>query len=217
MAQKHLRTARVKKKSTMRIDGMPADGQVGTSTIRGFAQKKLAEKFGTMPNNEFDETISGGAEKLTPAQRRMRDLMATVKPGHGLPDSNPVRDPGKTMRAAETTRRLQALGRLPVGKMNGTESAYARHLDLLRHAGEILWYRFEGLKLRLADNTFLTPDFVVQGANLEIFFVDVKGAKAIVTDDAHVKMKVAAEQYPFAFKYAFPNTKGRSGWIEEEV
>lgn len=58
-------------------------------------------------------------------------------------------------------RQLQALGRLKTGQMNKTESAYSQHLEMRKHAGEIAWYRFEGIKLRLADNTFYTPDFAV--------------------------------------------------------
>lgn len=54
-----------------------------------------------------------------------------------------------------------ALGRLPVGKMNKTELSYATVLEGLKRAGQVQWYRFEGLKLRLADSTFYTPDFAV--------------------------------------------------------
>ncbi|MDR1660895.1 MAG: hypothetical protein LBR95_00470 [Azoarcus sp.] len=39
-----------------------------------------------------------------------------------------------------------ALGRLKPGQMNKTEAEYA----LRQQAGEVLWYRFEGVKLRLA-------------------------------------------------------------------
>lgn len=56
-------------------------------------------------------------------------------------------------------KQIQALGRLKTGQMNKTESAYCQHLELRKRAGEIVWYRFEGIKLRLADNTFYTPDF----------------------------------------------------------
>ncbi len=58
-------------------------------------------------------------------------------------------------------KQIQALGRLKTGQMNKTESAYCQHLELRKRAGEIVWYRFEGIKLRLADNTFYTPDFAV--------------------------------------------------------
>ena len=63
-------------------------------------------------------------------------------------------------------RGIQALGRLKVGAQNKTEVAYER--EVLRPAmmaGEILWYRFEGLKLRLADSTFYTPDYGVMCAD----------------------------------------------------
>jgi hypothetical protein len=46
---------------------------------------------------------------------------------------------------------MQALGRLKVGERNKTEAAYEN--DVLRPAmntGALLWYKFEGLKLRLA-------------------------------------------------------------------
>ena len=54
-------------------------------------------------------------------------------------------------------RGLQAMGRLKVGAMNQTETAYARTLELRKAAGEVAWYKFEGLKFRLADNTFTRP------------------------------------------------------------
>lgn len=45
-------------------------------------------------------------------------------------------------------KQIQALGRLKTGQMNKTESAYCQHLELRKRAGEIAWYRFEGIKLR---------------------------------------------------------------------
>lgn len=91
-------------------------------------------------------------------------------------------------------KQIQALGRLKTGQMNKTESAYCQHLELRKRAGEIAWYRFEGIKLRLADNTFYTPDFAVMLATGEMELHEVKG---FWTDDARVKTKVAADQYPF--------------------
>ena len=102
--------------------------------------------------------------------------------------------------------------------MNRTEAAYDRHLEALQHAGEILWRKFEGVKLRLADNTFLTVDFAVMRNDGVLEMHDVKGAKAIYEEDAKVKMKVAACQYPFVFKVAYPR-RGAQGsqWLVEEV
>lgn len=89
-----------------------------------------------------------------------------------------------------------ALGRLKTGEMNKTEGAYANHLNLLKLNGDILWYKFEGIKLRLADNTFLTVDFAVMLANGMLEMHEVKGW---MQEDANVKLKVAAALYPFKF------------------
>lgn len=89
-----------------------------------------------------------------------------------------------------------ALGRLKVGMMNKTESAYAQLLETRKRLGEVAWYRFEGVKLRLADSTFYTPDFAVMLADGGLECHEVKGHW---TDDARVKIKVAAEMYPLRF------------------
>ena len=106
-----------------------------------------------------------------------------------------------------------AQGRLKTGEMNKTEQAYAAHLELLKAAGEVLWYRFEGLKLRLADNTFYTPDFAVLTRELVLECHEVKG---YWQDDARVKIKVAAEMYPFRFKAVRPLAKKRGGGYDVE-
>ena len=62
-------------------------------------------------------------------------------------------------------RHLQALGRLAAGTMNRTEIEYRDMLQLRMRAGEVAWYKFEGLKLRLADKTFYSPDFAVMLAD----------------------------------------------------
>lgn len=89
---------------------------------------------------------------------------------------------------------LKAHGRRrPVpGQMNKTEQAYAAHLDLLRHAGEIQWWGFEAVKLKLAAATFYTPDFVVIRADLGI---EVHETKGHFEDDARVKWKVAVKEF----------------------
>ncbi|AJX00744.1 hypothetical protein BM43_3189 [Burkholderia gladioli] len=95
--------------------------------------------------------------------------------------------------------------------MNKTESAYAQLLDAELAAGLILWFRFEALKLRLADNTFYTPDFPVITASGSLEFREVKGRW---TDDARVKIKVAATQYPFRF---LAIQRAGSGWRTEDL
>jgi hypothetical protein len=112
------------------------------------------------------------------------------------------------------TRALQALGRLKVGTMNKTEAAYAATLDARRHAGEVAWFKFEGMKLRLADNTFYTPDFAVMLADGALEMHEVKG---FWTDDARVKVKIAADLYPMRFVAVRVKPKREGGgWEVEE-
>lgn len=116
--------------------------------------------------------------------------------------------------ASHPKRRMQALGRLKTGQMNKTESAYAQHLETRKAAGEILWYRFEGLKLRLADNTFYSPDFAVMLVDGSLECHEVKG---FWQDDARVKIKVAADQYPMRFIAVKAKAKkDGAGWKVEE-
>ena len=110
-------------------------------------------------------------------------------------------------------RALQALGRLKTGQRNKTEAAYERLLEQRRAAGEIAWYRFEGVKLRLADNTFLTPDYAVMLADGQLEMHEVKGHWA---DDARAKTKIAADMYPFRFIAVRPRPKkDGGGWAIE--
>lgn len=107
-----------------------------------------------------------------------------------------------------------ALGRLKPGEMNKTEAAYAEYLNLRKLAGSVLWYRFEAIKLRLADNTFYTCDFAVMTADGTLEMHECKGFWA---DDARIKIKVAAVQYPFRFIAVKARAKKHGGgWEVEE-
>ncbi len=110
-------------------------------------------------------------------------------------------------------RRMQALGRLKVGAMNATEREYAQHLELLKSAGRVLWFKFEGIKLRLADNTFYTPDFAVLSAESLLELHEVKGHWQ---DDARAKIKIAADLYPMRFLAVKKRAKcDGGGWVME--
>lgn len=102
--------------------------------------------------------------------------------------------------------------------MNRTEAEYSQLLEVQRLSGEIVAWRFEAYKLRLACNTHYTPDFVVQLPTGEIELHETKACTAagkfLCQDDAKVKIKVAAEQYPeFRFVMAgkLPKKCG-GGW-----
>ena len=80
-------------------------------------------------------------------------------------------------------------------------------------SGQIVWRKFEGLKLRLADNTFYTPDFAVMTSDGLIECHEVKG---FWQDDARAKIKIAADLYPFRFLAVMAQSKkAGGGWSVE--
>lgn len=108
--------------------------------------------------------------------------------------ANRTRQPVKAQPTAQQA--MYALGRLPDGTLNKTEQAYQDQLEAMKHAGQIVWYMFEAINLRLAKRTHYRPDFLVLLASGEFEVHEVKGRW---TDDARVKIKVAASMYPFRF------------------
>lgn len=122
----------------------------------------------------------------------------------------------KSPKKPTSKDKLQALGRLKTGEMNKTEHRFAERLKLQEHAGEVLWWKFEAIKLIIAPNTSITVDFAVLPTSGILTMIDVKGSKAIVTDDFKAKVKVAASMFPFVFQVAYPKPKGE-GWIIEEI
>lgn len=79
----------------------------------------------------------------------------------------------------------------PIGGMNKTEAKYAEHLRLRQLAyGDVQDFWYEGMKLRLADNTSYSPDFIVLRNDGTLEAHEVKG---FWRDDARVKWKVAAQ------------------------
>jgi hypothetical protein len=109
----------------------------------------------------------------------------------------------------------RARPRHTAGTMNKTEAEYYEKLKLMKLSGEIIDYRFEALKLNLADRCTYTPDFLVINKNYEIELHEVKG---FWEDDARVKIKVAAEQYPWFKIIAVKKNakKDGGGWKIEE-
>lgn len=109
------------------------------------------------------------------------------------------------------------------GQMNENEAAYQRHLEDRRRSGEVVRWRFEPMKFRLADPAFHTPDFKVQLPDGTIEFHEVKpGYRQKLKDgtcreapfcfeDAKLKVRIAAAQFDdFAFLIVFPLKAG--GW-----
>lgn len=97
--------------------------------------------------------------------------------------------------------------------MNKTETKFSLRLEALKRAGHITEWRFEALKFRLADMTTYTPDFLVIGIDGSITLIDTKAywkkaGKVGITEDANVKVKVVAEQYPW---FVFQTTWEQGG------
>lgn len=110
-------------------------------------------------------------------------------------------------------KRLYALGRLKPGQMNKTETAYAAHLEREKQHGDVAAYWFESMKIRIAKNCWYCPDFLVMRPSGELELHEVKGARAIFRDDAKVKVKAAAEMFPYRMFVCYP---ARGGFWEIE-
>lgn len=97
------------------------------------------------------------------------------------------------------------------GVMNKTERAYSLLLSQHQANGEIREFKFEAVKLILGNRCCYTPDFMVVRPDGTLEFHEVKG---FWRDDARVKIKTAADKFPFVF-IAAKQTK--TGWEIETI
>lgn len=88
-------------------------------------------------------------------------------------------------------------GQTKRGVMNKLETRWAQELEFRRRAGEVAWYRFESLTLKLADGCRYTPDFLVC---LSDGTLELHECKGFMREDAHIKLKICAEMYPFRLR-----------------
>ncbi len=107
--------------------------------------------------------------------------------------------------------KMRARGRHRPGHMNKLEARYALQLQFEKNTGQIVWWAFEGMKFKLADKTYLTPDFMVMTSE---GFIEAREVKGFWEDDARVKIKVAADKFPVKF-IAIHFKAGQ--WISEEI
>lgn len=109
----------------------------------------------------------------------------------------------------------RAHGKHKPGVMNGTEALYAATLETRKLAGnDILWYAFEAITLKLATDSRYTPDFLVLRFDGQLECHEVKGHWQ---EAAKVRIKVAADKFPFRFLsiIKLPKKAG-GGWETKE-
>jgi hypothetical protein len=111
-----------------------------------------------------------------------RGLLAVRDAGYG-PPGVPAALPAPKGRTSKPQR----------GRMNGVETRYSQRLEYRKRAGEVAWHVFEGIKFRLADKTWYTPDFLVMLADGRLEIHETKAQ--FIEDDAAVKLKVTSEMY----------------------
>lgn len=160
--------------------------------------------------SQLPPAMTGRALGKAPAKPKPKGKAANT-------EQMPALAPAVATSRPTAKQTMQAKGRLPKGTMNATETKYATYLDQLRLAGEVLWWKFEGITLTLAPRTTLTVDFAVMLACGALEMHDVKGSKAIYEDDARAKMKIAAQMFPWPFRVVYPAAKGAGGGWDIEV
>lgn len=98
------------------------------------------------------------------------------------------------------------------GTMNKLEARYAAFLALQKRGNLLADYWFEAFKLRLANKTWYTPDFLVQRPDGTLEIHETKG---FMQEDANVKLKITADLY-----WQFPVflvTERRGHWIVTRI
>lgn len=81
--------------------------------------------------------------------------------------------------------------------MNETERKRGIELEALKRDGRIRDWWFERVTLKLGDDCRYTPDFAIIENDGTLRFEETKGG--FVREDAWVKIKVAARQFPCRF------------------
>jgi hypothetical protein len=94
--------------------------------------------------------------------------------------------------------------------MNKLEANYAQYLQMQKAVGDLHDYKFEAIKLKLAERTTYSPDFLVITKDGSVELHEVKG---FWEDDARVKIKVAASLFPYFVFRGVTRSKGQ--WVKE--
>ena len=117
--------------------------------------------------------------------------------------------------AGEAKRQDVKAKALPPAKprgMNKLEQRMHERLSAMLASGAIAWFGYECLTFKLAGDCRFTPDFIVINLDGSIEAIETKG---FFRDDAKVKTKVAARQFPWL---TFSVWKwGHGAWVTEVI
>ncbi|MFG6376101.1 MAG: hypothetical protein K1W05_09320 [Desulfovibrio sp.] len=126
---------------------------------------------------------------------------------------NPAQEPRlkKTQGNFQTRCRTPLKGNFERDSMNRLEARYAAYLEEQYRNGEIVLWRYESMKLILADRCSYLPDFFIVKADGTPEFHETKG---FWRDDARIKVKMAAKLFP-CFVFYGVQWDRKSGWSWE--
>ena len=144
---------------------------------------------------------------------RNRDTSPTV------PGSNPWPHTPEMCGSFPKEAKPNPRGGHTPGKMNKSELSFSMHLDMRKLGGEVKDWKFEAVKLKLADRCTYTPDFNVEMVNGDLVMVEVKAkwngkGKPHWEDDSRVKIRVAADLFRGWFQFFGAHWDG-SQWVYE--
>jgi hypothetical protein len=94
-------------------------------------------------------------------------------------------------------------------KMNKTEAEFGRILEAMKLRGEILFYCYEGIRLKWGDCMFYKPDFLLtkwDGASQRTVLVEVKGAH--IWDRDLVRFRGCRAEWRHVFDFELWQKKG---------
>ncbi len=108
-------------------------------------------------------------------------------------------------------RRIGRGIRKVAGQMNKLEARYAEYLKEQQRMGYVEWFAYEGVKFKLADKTYYTPDFIIMRPDGAIEIHDTKGTttakrksgervkQPFYEEHSAIKIKACADKFPFRF------------------
>ena len=145
----------------------------------------------------YDEYMSKRRQSF-PAQNRHVERRSPEGEGDDTPEPEKLARPLQIAHASP---------------MNKTEKRYAQEvLDPRVWTGELVTWKFEAVKLKLAYRTWYTPDFWTIAPDGRMEMIEIKG---FLQDDAAVKYKIAREAFPIFEWRMIRRVKGE--WVEVRI